>query len=96
MAKVVAMIDLDQFESTAAWLQYCDGMTQFQAETEAARRQGVIRSEVLAYAQNDKRDTGQARHIGKAPERHNPDNLPAMQRGAQEQERPLPKRDIQA
>lgn len=53
---------VDQFENTAAWLEYCDGMTQFQAETEAARRQGVLRGEALRYAQDDKRNTEHARH----------------------------------
>jgi len=88
------MIDLDQFENTAAWLQFCDGMSRFQAETEAARRQGVIRSEVLAHAQNDKRNSASARDSGQAPERDNSDAMPAMQRAAKEQAGPVPKRDV--
>lgn len=51
------MIDVDRFEETAAWLQYCDGMTQFQAETEAARRQGLQRKEALQHVENSKRNS---------------------------------------
>jgi hypothetical protein len=43
----MAVIDVDQFEERAAWLEYCDGMSRFEAETEAARRQGVKRWEAL-------------------------------------------------
>jgi hypothetical protein len=56
MGKGNAMMDVDQFENTAAWLQYCDGMTQFQAETEAARRQGLQRKEALQHVENSKRN----------------------------------------
>ena len=75
----------DQFEQTAAWLQYCDGMTQFQAETEAARRQGILRVEALRHAEKHKRDIEQARHSGEAGKRHDQDNMPAMQRDTKEQ-----------
>lgn len=51
------VIDVDRFETTAAWLQYCDGMTQFQAETEAARRQGLQRKEALQHVENSKRNS---------------------------------------
>lgn len=40
-------VDIDRFEGTAAWLEYCDGMTRFAAETEAARRQGMTRWEAM-------------------------------------------------
>ena len=42
-------IDLDEYESKAAWLEYCDGMARFEAETEAARRQGKSRYEFVAF-----------------------------------------------
>lgn len=90
-----AMIDVDQFENAAAWLQYCDGMSQFQAETEAARRQGVLRKEALQDVKNSKRDTQGQRHSNPADARHNPHNMPAMQPYPQQQERPMPKRDVQ-
>ncbi len=49
--------DLDRYENTAAWLEHCDGMTRFQAETEAARRQGLQRWEAIKHGKDDRRDT---------------------------------------
>jgi hypothetical protein len=86
----------DQFEQTAAWLQYCDGMTQFQAETEAARRQGILRVEALRHAEKHKRNLAASRDRGEAPKRHSQDDMPAMQRGAKEQDGPMSERDVQA
>lgn len=54
------MIDIERYEHTAAWLEYCDGMTRFAAETEAARRQGVKRWE--ARNEIDKRDSERGRN----------------------------------
>lgn len=95
MGKGDAMIDVDQFENTAAWLQYCDGMSQFQAETEAARRQGALRKEALQHVENSKRDTKGQRHHNAPNARHDKDNMPSVQSHATEQERPLPERDVQ-
>lgn len=89
------MIDVDQFESTAAWLQYCDGMSQFQAETEAARRQGILRKEALHDVENSKRNTKGQRDNSAADARHNAHNLPAVQSHPAQQERPVPERDVQ-
>lgn len=58
------MIDLDRYENTAAWLEFCDGMTRFAAETEAARRQGYQRHEVQNEIRN--RNIASARHHGSA------------------------------
>ena len=79
MGKGNAMINVDQFENTAAWLEHCDGMSQFQAETEAARRQGVLRKEALQDVKNSERDTQGQRHSNPADARHNSNNMPAMQ-----------------
>lgn len=95
MGKGNAMIDVDQFETTAAWLEYCDGMSQFQAETEAARRQGVLRKEALQDVENSKRNYQGQRHNRSADARNNADNLPAMQSHPAQQERPVPERDVQ-
>ena len=94
MGKGNAMIDVDRFETTAAWLQYCDGMTQFQAETEAARRQGVLRKEAMQDVKNSERDTQGQRHNNAPDARHNSHNMPAMQPRPAQQERPMPKRDV--
>lgn len=47
-------VDIDQFENCAAWLEYCEGFTRFEAETEAARRQGVKRYEAMRHVKDDK------------------------------------------
>lgn len=44
------MIDLDAFEERAAIMEFDGGMTRFQAETEAAKLQGVTRWEALQHA----------------------------------------------
>ena len=89
-----AMIDVDQFENTAAWLEHCDGMTRFQAETEAARRQGVLRKEAMQDVKNSERDTQGQRHNNAPDEWNNSHDMPAMQSHTAQQERPLPKRDV--
>lgn len=73
------MIDVDQFENTAAWLQHMDGMTQFHAETEAARRQGVLRKEALQHVENSKRDTQGQRHHNAPDARHDAHDMSSMQ-----------------
>lgn len=88
--------DPDQFENTAAWLQYCDGLGRFAAETEAARRQGVLRVEAMRHAENYKRDIAKAWYHGEAAKRDNAHDLPTMQSDTKEKDRPLPKRYVQA
>lgn len=73
------MIDLDQFENTAAWLEHCDGMSRFAAETEAARRQGVKRWQVMDHAKNNGGDTQGRGDQRQASSRHAADNLPRVQ-----------------
>lgn len=41
------MIDVDRFEERAAILEYEAGLSRYQAETEAARAQGVARWQAL-------------------------------------------------
>lgn len=84
----MAVIDLDRYESTAAWLEYCDGMTRFQAETEAARRQGYKRHEV--QHEISKRNTQGGRDSRTADARQSADNLPGVQPHATEEIRSLP------
>lgn len=73
----MAVIDRDQFENTAAWLEHCDGLSRFAAETEAARRQGFKRHEVMNA--NSGRDSKQGGDIGQAPARRPEDDLPRVQ-----------------
>lgn len=88
------MFDMDQFENTAAWLEHCDGMSKFSAETEAARRQGMKRFEVMN--ENSKRDIGGCRNIGSIPERKPADNLSRVQPVSEKENGPVPKRDVSA
>lgn len=82
------MIDLEAWEERAAIMEFEGGLSRFWAETEAARRQGCERWEVMdALGGGDPRA---ARNPGSAHERHEPDDLPGLQRGAEETDRPLP------
>lgn len=93
------MADLDQFEHTAAWLEFCDGMTRFQAETEAARRQGLTRWQMMEAARNAERN-GHSEGGGDLDPaldgQRGADNVPGVQpREAQEAGR-MSERDTQA
>lgn len=70
-------VNLGQFENTAAWLEYCDGMSRFEAETEAARRQGYKRHEVINA--NGIRNSEGGRNNGQAATRQSTDNVSAVQ-----------------
>lgn len=70
-------VDFDQFENTAAWLEYCDGMSRFEAETEAARRQGYKRHEVINA--NGIRNSEGGRDNGQAATRQPADNVSRVQ-----------------
>ncbi|MDD9726120.1 hypothetical protein PVV74_11695 [Roseovarius sp. SK2] len=88
------MLDIDQYENTAAWLEYCDGMSRFQAETEAARRQGYQRWE--AVNEISKRNSGGQRDRGQAAGGDAAHDMPGMQPTSKEEARPMPERDVQA
>lgn len=81
------MMDRDQFEQTAAWLEYCDGMSRFEAETEAARRQGYKRHEVI----NAKRigHSARGRDNGQAATRQPADNVSRVQPASAQIIRPV-------
>ena len=92
-------VDIDQFENTAAWLEFCDGMTRFQAETEAARRQGVSRWQAMEAKRDAERDghTQRGGDLDQAMARQQrPDDLPRVQRAPQEESRSMLERDAQA
>ena len=68
----------DQFENTAAWLEHCDGLSRFEAETEAARRQGKKRWEVIGnVAQRVVSETRNQREA--MAKRGSPDDMPGVQ-----------------
>lgn len=88
------MIDLDAWEERAAILEFDWGMTRFAAETEAARRQGFKRWELIHALRE--RDLERARDHGAEVVRNHANDLSAVQRGPAEQEGPLSERDVSA
>lgn len=81
------MIDRGQFEQTAAWLEYCDGMSRFEAETEAARRQGYKRHEVINA--NGIRNSQRGGDNRQAPAGHAEDGVSRLQSPSAQEIRPV-------
>jgi len=93
------MVDLDQFENTAAWLEFCDGMSRFEAETEAARRQGVTRWQVMEAKRDAERDGHSERggdHRSPMAGQQCQNDMPRVQRAPKEENRPMLERNSQA
>ena len=92
------MLDLDQFLERAAIMEFCGGLSRFEAETQAAKAQGVTRWQALEAVKNANviGHSGQGGNIGKEAIRHGSDNLPRVQPDPQEQIRPMPERHIHA
>lgn len=86
------MLDLEAFAERAAIMEFDGGLTRFQAETEAARAQGVTRWQALGALKhaNGIGHSGKGSHHGSAAIRHGSDDLPRVQRHPQEQDRPMP------
>ena len=88
------MANLDQFENTAAWLEYCDGMSRFAAETEAARRQGFKRHEVMNEI--SKRNSARGGDHGAAHDRNATGAVSRVQPAPEKENRPMFERHVQA
>lgn len=79
------MFCADRFEERAAIMEFCGGMTRFQAETLAARAQDVSRWKALqlakeAYGENGAGNPQQGRDYGETMAREQcEDSMPAMQ-----------------
>lgn len=84
----MAVIDLDRFEDTAAWLEFCDGMSRFAAETEAARRQGFKRYEVMNAIRE--RNSERGGDIACPAVRNAAYDVSDVQRASAQEARPLP------
>lgn len=80
-------VNVDQFENTAAWLEYCDGMSRFEAETEAARRQGYKRHEVINA--NGIGHFARGRDNGQAATRQPADDVSRVQPSSAQKIRPV-------
>ncbi|MDF1706915.1 MAG: hypothetical protein P1U72_02355 [Paracoccaceae bacterium] len=79
------MFCADCFEERAAIMEFCGGMTRFQAETLAARAQGVSRWKALrlakeAFGENGAGNPQQGEDHSETMAREQcEDNMPAMQ-----------------
>lgn len=88
------MFDPDQFDERAAIMEYDGGMSRFSAETAAAAAQCKSRWEAINEIRRG--NPGQARDHREAADRQSANHMPAMQRGAAQQDRPVPERRVQA
>lgn len=88
--------DVERFVERAAIMEFCGGMTRFQAEAAAAKLQGVPRWKAISEVNdaNSKRDPAQARDHRSAAGRDSSNNVSAVQRRTEEKDRPMPKRDV--
>ena len=92
------MIDVDLFQERAAILEYEAGLSRYQAETEAARAQGVARWQAMkAVADaNIGGNPASGRDHGAAVARDGANDLPRVQSAQAEQVGPVPERDVHA
>ena len=88
------MLDVDLFNERAAIMEFDGGLSRFAAETAAAEAQGFTRWEAINAIRIG--HTRQGRDHGQADARHAAHDLPGVQPASQEQDRPMPKRDIPA
>lgn len=91
------MIDVDAFLERAAIMEFDGKLSRYQAEVEAAKRQGVSRWQAMKAVDDAKRmgNSPEARNFGQADQRHGANALPGVQSGTEEQARSVPVRDVQ-
>lgn len=90
--------DPDAFEERAAIAEFDGGLSRFQAETLAAKAQGLTRWQAITEAANANRNGNPARR-GDHPAQARGNaahDLPGVQPASQEQDRSMPERDVQA
>ena len=93
------MFDADIFEERAAIMEYCGGMSRFEAETQAAKAQGLLRWQALMELRNANR----AGHPEQGGDRRQTmdrgsceDDVPGVQREQGQEDGPMPERDEEA
>jgi len=86
------MFDRDAFEERAAIMEFDGGLSRFDAETQAAKAQGLTRWQALAEVKNadGKRNPASGGNHGSAHVGNGSDNLPGVQRNAAEQDGSVP------
>ena len=94
--------DVDAFVERAAIREYGGGVSRFEAETGAAREQGIERWQAMRLLQeaNNAKRSGLAKRAGNRPDtvagKRGEDNMPTVQRGEKEENGPLPFSEPQA
>jgi hypothetical protein len=92
------MFDRDAFEERAAIMEFDGGLSRFDAETQAAKAQGLTRWQALAEVKNadGKRDPASGGDHRSAHVGNGSDHLPRVQRNAAEQDGSMPERVVPA
>lgn len=90
--------DIEAFEERSSIIEYDGGLSRFEAETLAAKAQGLTRWQAMEAARNAKRigNPATAWDQREAAQRHRPHHMPAVQSAPAEENRPMPERDISA
>lgn len=88
------MFDADQFAERAAIMEFDGGLSRFEAETQAAKAQGISRWEALNEI--GKRHSATASNHGAADAGQRADNVSRMQRHPAQQAGSVPERRISA
>lgn len=85
------MFDRDAFEERAAIMEFDGGLSRFEAETQAAKAQGLSRWQAMEAIKNEdgKRNSAIGGDRGAAHVRHGSDDMPGVQRAAAEQGGPV-------
>lgn len=85
------MFDREAFEERAAIMQFDGGLSRFEAETQAAKAQGMTRWQALEAIKNEdgKRNPAISGDHGSAHVGNGSDDLPGMQRATAEQGGPV-------
>ena len=88
-------MDIDAFIERSAIMEYDGGMSRFQAETAAAKAQGLTRWQALEAVKNAERSGyfASARDYATPHVGNGADNLPAMQPASAQQGGSVLKRD---
>ncbi len=92
------MFDRDAFEERAAIAEFDGGLSRFEAETLAAKAQGLTRWQALEAIKDEdgKRNLARGGDHGSADEWDRSHGLSAVQRHAQKQGGPMPERVVPA
>ena len=88
--------DPDAFAERAAIMEFSGGMSRFRAEASAAAEQGTTRWEALRHEADYLGNPARAGGDSSRHERDAANHMPAVQRRATKESRPLPERDVHA